>query len=231
MALTLTDLQRLLTEPEGERLEFKEAKANYHFDKLVAYCAALANEGGGHVVLGVSDVRPRKVVGTKTFLEPGRTVSGLMERLRIRITVSEVQHPDGRVLIFEVASRPVGTPIAADGKYLARSGDTLRTMSEEELRRILDELGIDFSAQIEPLASLADLDPAAIELFRTNWRKRSQNAGLKSLTPRRLLEDAELLVFCGAEHYVAQEPFAFDFRMAHGNERHIIPIRGGAGIR
>ena len=46
-------------------------------------------------MLGVTDVRPRKVVGTTIFKEPGRTVSGLMERLRIRITVSELQHADG----------------------------------------------------------------------------------------------------------------------------------------
>lgn len=194
MAVTLADLERLLTEPEGERLEFKEAKNNYHFEKLVEYCAALANEGGGKILLGVSDVRPRRVVGSIAFAEPGRTVSGLMERLRIRITASEVQHPDGRVLVFEVASRPVGTPIAADGKYLARSGDTLRAMTQDELRHILDELGVDFSAQIEPEATLADLDPATIELFRTNWKKRSQNSALDSLSPAQLLEDAELLI-------------------------------------
>lgn len=194
MALTVADLERLLKEPEGERLEFKEAKNNYHFEKLVEYCAALANEGGGKILLGITDVRPRRVVGSNVFAEPGRTVSGLMERLRIRITASEVHHPDGRVLIFEVASRPVGTPIAADGKYLARSGDTLRAMTQDELRHILDELGIDFSAQVEPGASIADLDPNAIELFRARWKRRSQNAALDSLSPQQLLEDAELLV-------------------------------------
>jgi ATP-dependent DNA helicase RecG len=194
VAVTAAELDRLLTEPEGERLEFKEAKSNYHFEKLVEYCAALSNEGGGKVLLGVTDARPRRVVGSTAFAEPGRAVSGLMERLRIRVTASEVHHPDGRVLVFEVASRPVGTPIAADGKYLARSGDTLRAMTQEELRHILDELGIDFSAQIEADATLADLAPEAIELFRLNWKNRSQNGALDSLTPTQLLEDAELLV-------------------------------------
>ena len=45
---------------EDEHLEFKEAKTRYDFEKLVKYCAALANEGGGTVVLGVSDLRPRR---------------------------------------------------------------------------------------------------------------------------------------------------------------------------
>jgi Putative DNA-binding domain len=51
---------------EDEHLEFKEAKSNFHFEKLVKYCAALANEGGGYILLGVTDKRPRQVVGTYT---------------------------------------------------------------------------------------------------------------------------------------------------------------------
>ena len=41
------------------------------FDKLVNYCVALANEGGGKIILGVTDERPRSVVGTTAFAEPG----------------------------------------------------------------------------------------------------------------------------------------------------------------
>lgn len=40
-------LQHWLNEPEGSHFEFKEAKGGYSFDKLVDYCIALANEGGG----------------------------------------------------------------------------------------------------------------------------------------------------------------------------------------
>jgi|GEM_PF-4857805 len=42
----------------------KEAKQNYQFEKLVDYCVALANEGGGKIILGVTDKRPRRIVGT-----------------------------------------------------------------------------------------------------------------------------------------------------------------------
>ena len=52
-------LQEWMDADEGEHLEFKEAKANFHFDKLLKYCAALANEGGGHFILGVTDKKPR----------------------------------------------------------------------------------------------------------------------------------------------------------------------------
>ena len=68
----LAGLDKLIGEPEGERLEFKEARGGFHFEKLAKYCTALSNEGGGSIVLGVTDRRPRRVVGTHAFEEPGR---------------------------------------------------------------------------------------------------------------------------------------------------------------
>jgi hypothetical protein len=49
MTISLEELQRLMNEIEGENLEFKEARQSYQFDKLMRYCSALANEGGGKV--------------------------------------------------------------------------------------------------------------------------------------------------------------------------------------
>jgi len=63
----LSGLESLISEPEGERLEFKEARGGFHFERLAKYCAALSNEGGGSIVLGVTDRRPRRVVGTAAF--------------------------------------------------------------------------------------------------------------------------------------------------------------------
>lgn len=64
-AITLDTLTQWLTTPaESEHLEFKEAKQQYDSSKLLRYCAALANEGGGYLVLGVSDKLPRRVVGS-----------------------------------------------------------------------------------------------------------------------------------------------------------------------
>jgi predicted HTH transcriptional regulator len=48
-------LQQWLNAQEGERFEFKEAKNRSSFDDLTKYCCALANEGGGRVILGVAD--------------------------------------------------------------------------------------------------------------------------------------------------------------------------------
>ena len=66
--IDLTTLARWLVAPaEHEHLEFKEAKQQYDTTKLLRYCVALANEGGGYMVLGVSDKPPRRVVGSQAF--------------------------------------------------------------------------------------------------------------------------------------------------------------------
>jgi ATP-dependent DNA helicase RecG len=107
-------IEEWLRTKEGEHLEFKEAKNNFHFEKLVKYCAALANEGGGSIVLGVTDRRPRKVVGSQAFADLERTKAGLIEKLRLRIDVQETVRPDGRVLVFTAPSRPIGVPLAVE---------------------------------------------------------------------------------------------------------------------
>lgn len=124
---------------EGEHLEFKEAKGSYEFETLVDYCVALANEGGGRFILGVTNTPPRKVVGTKAFDIPERTVGGIYERLHLKILWHEIPHPDGRVLVFEIPSRPKGQPMQYKGRYLMRAGEELVPMTPDQLKRIFDE--------------------------------------------------------------------------------------------
>jgi len=134
MPTTSEQLHHWLSEPEGTRLEFKEAKNNFHFEKLVDYCVALANEGGGKIVLGVTDRRPRRIVGTTAFTEPGRTEAGLYDRLRHRIPVEELIVPEGRILIVHVPGRLPGTAWNINGRYLKRAGDDLAALGDSELR-------------------------------------------------------------------------------------------------
>jgi len=191
--ITVEQLEGLLVSNEDEHLEFKEARTSFQFDKLVQYCAALANEAGGNIILGVTDKRPRQVVGTKAFSQPERTRAGLIEKLHLNIDFSLVDHPNGRVLIFHVPAHPVGNPIKADGIYWERQGDSLMPMSEARLRTILAEAGHDFSADISPNATMADLDPEAIEDFRQRWIKKTGNQSLTALSREQLLIDIEAL--------------------------------------
>src|SRR2546430_13328685 len=105
---TLEQFAGWLAEPEGPGLEFKSATSGFHFDKLVDYCVAIANEGGGKIILGVTDRRPRQVAGTTAFAEPGRTEAGLHQRLAHRIPVEEFLHEGRRGLIVYVPPRLPG---------------------------------------------------------------------------------------------------------------------------
>lgn len=194
MNTTRAQLDQWLAEPEGLRLEFKEAKQRYDFEKLLKYCVALANEGGGTIVLGVTDQRPRRIVGTQAFEDPGRTEAGLHQRLGYRIPVEELRLPEGRVLVVHVPSRLPGTAWSLDGRYFKRAGDDLAHLADHELRTIFAEAGPDFSAQPCPGATLADLEPASLALFRERWARKSGDPRKHELSDQQTLRDAELLV-------------------------------------
>jgi predicted HTH transcriptional regulator len=63
----------------------------------------------------------------------------MLDKLGFRVTVEEVCHPEGRVLIFHIPGRPSGTAYELDGAYLMRCGDETIAMTEDRLRAIFDE--------------------------------------------------------------------------------------------
>ena len=193
MTTSREQFRQWLEAPEGARLEFKEARRKYDLKKLFQYCVALANEGGGQILFGVSDQRPRTVVGTQAFSEPGRTEAGLRQRLGHRIPVEEFRYDNRRVVIVHVPARLPGTAWHLDGRYLKRAGDELASLGDAELKSIFDETGPDFSAQ-RCAARLADLSPAALADFRSRWARKAGNPRITQQTDVQTLADAELMV-------------------------------------
>ncbi|MCH7228230.1 ATP-binding protein [Haloferula sp. A504] len=128
-------------------MEFKEAKRQFDNRKLYKYCVALANEGGGHLLLGIEDAPPRKVVGTAAFNDPVAMAAKMFQALGFRVEIEEVMHPDGRVLVFHVPGRPLGTVYDFEGSYLMRAGEELVSMSEDRLRAIFAEGQPDWLSQ------------------------------------------------------------------------------------
>ena len=140
MGTTIGQIDAWRAEPsEHQNLEFKEAKTQFDNRKLYKYCVALANEGGGQLLLGIEDQPPRKVVGTAAFNDPVEMAAKLFEALGFRVDIEEVAHPDGRVLVFHIPSRPRGTAFQFGGAYLMRAGEELVPMSEDKLRAIFAE--------------------------------------------------------------------------------------------
>ncbi len=191
---TTAEFAHWLTQPEGSHLEFKTAADTFSKEKLLQYCCALANEGGGKMVLGVTDRIPRQIVGTKAFQNPEIMVQHVAQQLRLRIDYEERNEAGKRVLIFHVPSRPLGMPLSCDKIRWMRAGESLTDMTDDLLRRIYAEAGPDHSAEICPNAQLSDLDPASIAEFRTRWITKSGNQALAQKSDAELLTDAELIL-------------------------------------
>lgn len=124
---------------ENARLEFKAARTGFSLDDLYRYCVAIANEGGGHLVLGVSDKPPREVVGTAAFENPVKTVEQVQTKIGFHVELEPVDHQNGRVVVVSIPGRPRGTVYDLEGRYLMRSGESLVSMSEDRLRTIFAE--------------------------------------------------------------------------------------------
>lgn len=158
MPVNSHEIVQYLKVPEGACFEFKEAKGGFHFEKLVEYVVALANTGGGKVILGVTDRRPRQIVGTQAFPEPGRTEAGLFDRLGHHVPIEECLHEGHRLLIVHVPARGPGSIWEDRGVAWSRAGDALVPLTNNQRFLIFLEAAPDFSAQLCPDATLADLD-------------------------------------------------------------------------
>lgn len=104
-------IKELLNSKEGEHIQFKEAKNKFDSSEAAQICCALSNCGGGKLVFGISDKRPRQVIGSNAFDQPERTRKGLIETLKVMVDFQLYEYDGKRVLVFNVASRPLGLPV------------------------------------------------------------------------------------------------------------------------
>lgn len=165
--MTIPELEKLLLNQEGENLEFK-AKSSFTNDELFDYCAALSNEGGGYLIFGVDN--NRAVVGTNLFLGTHQQLpNSILNGIGIKVKIEELQHPNGRVLVFCIPPRSKGRPVQSKGKYTypMRAGESLTEMDQESLKVIFIEIDDDFSAKSVPNLLIADLDLDALSKLRT----------------------------------------------------------------
>lgn len=154
--------------PEHEHLEFKEAKTTFSREKVFEYCCAIANEGGGHLILGIADTRPRAIVGTSAYatVDTQNTIKlDVLQKFGVRIEIYELEIDSKRILDFEIPSRPAGTPIGMDGRFLMRAGESTVPMSVDQLKKILQEGKVAWHEEI----ALADLDSGSVvDLLNTS---------------------------------------------------------------
>jgi len=181
-------LDSLIAAWENEVVEFKEAGDNYSTSDIGKYFSALANEANlrGHekawLVFGVNN-KTRAITTSDYRIEPERlqgTKKQIADGTEPNITfrnIHELHTADGgRIILFEVPAAPRGMPIAWNGHYYARAGESLNALGVDKLDEIRQQtLSDDWSAQIVPNATTADLDAAAIEKARESFIRKHAN--------------------------------------------------------
>ncbi len=174
-------LQQLLDSfGESEVVEFKEAKNAYDFNKLGKYFSALSNEAnlkGLKSAWLVFGVKNDQTVVCSQFRTDMKDLQSLKKEVADKITsrltfveIHEVHHANGRVILFEIPAAPQGFPVAWDGHYFGRDGESLGPLNLEEIERIRAQNRVyDWSAEICQGASIRDLDEEAIKVARREY--------------------------------------------------------------
>lgn len=194
--MTDHEARQIIATVEDEHTERKLGANSFSMDKVLAYTAALANEGGGNLIIGVNN--DGSIEGTRAFTNRIQQIkndiySSLTLSKRMRVAIHEFILDNKRVLIFQIPSRPVGEAVAYKGAYLMRAGESLVAMDFETLSRISDERSPDFSATFIEGTQLTDLDTQAIEIARRLWIQKSGNSALLSLSHKGILQALELI--------------------------------------
>lgn len=168
---------------ENEVVEFKEAKNGYDFTKLGKYFSALSNEANlkrqsaAWLVFGVDN--DHQVVGSN-YRSVRKELDSLKEEIANKTTnritfieIHEVQHEQGRVVMFEIPAAPKGFPIAFEGHYYGRDNEALSPLNLEEIERIRAQSAVeDWSAAIVSGACEGDLDDEALRVAKKNFKNK-----------------------------------------------------------
>ena len=172
---------------EDEVVEFKKAENNFDFDDLGKYFSALSNEANlrdkdfAWLVFGVHD-KTREILGT-TYKNSMKSLQKLKYDLSQHTTdrntfrdIHELEVEGKRVLMFQIPAAPHGIPMAWQGHFYARRGESLAALDMnkyEEIRR--QTVNEDWSKQIADGATITDLDEKAIMKAREGYKEHYPN--------------------------------------------------------
>ena len=144
------------------------------------------------------DSYPHKVIGTKQSEgKIGELESNIYRDTNIRPTIYELyEKPEtkqGRVLVIEVPSRPIGMIFKFEDVALMRVGEELKPMSDEVYLKIIEEKEPDFSQKICREVTLDDLDDEAIKILRHKYSVKQNNPSFLTLPKEQILSDLDLI--------------------------------------
>ena len=203
--LTIEILKKL--KESEDRVEFKKGEGgNVSYNgggktspsdrrrSILGYVTALCNEGGGHLVIGMSDNYPHEVVGTSQNKDSiGDLEANIYRDTEIRPNIYELFEGTKRVLVIDVPNRPIGKVFKFEDVALMRVGEELKPMADEIFLKIIQEQEPDFSQQICEDLHISDLDKTAILILKEKYSLKQNNPRFKTLSDEQILSDLELI--------------------------------------
>lgn len=193
---------------ENEIVEFKEANNNFDFTKLGKYFSALSNEANlnkadyAWLIFGIEN-KQHTIVGSKfrtNRADLDNLKKEIADKTSNRITFWEIYElvlPEGRVVMFQIPPAPKGLPVAFEGHFYGRDGESLVPLNLEELERIrFQHNGFDWSMELVPEATIDDLDEFAIAKARIEFKKRNPKYAedVSKWTNAKFLDKAKLTI-------------------------------------
>lgn len=173
---------------------------------ILGYVAALCNEGGGRIVIGMYDHHPHAVSGTTQYANGlGQLESNIYRDMGIRPEVYELYEDvtGKRVVVIEIPSRPIGKVFKFEDVALMRVGEELKPMSDAMYLKILQESEPDYSEQICEGLMLDDLDDTAIDRMKDQYAKKWNKPEFAHLPTLQVLSDFRLIDENGKLNFAA----------------------------
>lgn len=176
-------LSHLLSHYENEVVEFKAAQNSYDVDDLGKYFSALSNEANlrerdfAWIIFGV-DNKTHEITGTN-FKNGEMALNKLKQDMSQHTTDNLIFreivpiYVDGkRVLLFKVPASPRNIVMHWKGIAYARDGESLKPLNQTKRDEIRNQPPIpDWTAQLVPNATIADLDELALATARVMYKK------------------------------------------------------------
>jgi len=169
------DLSSLLTRFEGRRIDFKEEVST----NLYRLLSAFANTAGGIAVIGVRD-HEHAVVGVELR---NNAVKKLADSITTRLgihPVIEIREIEGKSVVTVAVERS-RVPVACDGRYYTRVGDTTREMLPDELRGFFQQ-SIEWDSVAGPY-SLDEIDEETVRRFLAGAKAAGRLAAVDPAEP------------------------------------------------
>lgn len=179
-------LDQLIANWESEVVEFKRGKDGFSGNDLGKYVSAMANEANlrgqerAWLVFGV-DSKTRKVCGSTYKQSVEHLQADKMQVLNgtgsfTFRNIYVLDHPDGRVVLFQIPAAPRGIAIGWNGHHFGRAGESLVALGQDKLDEIRSQtFASDWTAQVVPDATVADLHDRALKVARERFTAKHAN--------------------------------------------------------